>query len=129
MPRDRDLIWDTVCDKFGLDPKTKTECTRIGKVVSGLKTKIANEASIRVNCDKWGFLFPGATLTPEALVKHWDQLCSFATKPNFPGMPEKKIFDVDQQMRCLDLHGEEFLRQRCQNEGFECILDKSLKTS
>jgi len=127
-PKERDPIWDAICARFGLKPETPAECKRVGKIVSSLRTKTATEASIRVNCDKWHFAFPGATLTPDALVKHWDFLCNFQFSPSFPEMPKKKNFDIDQQMRCLDLYGEKFLRERCQNEGFECILDKSLKT-
>ena len=67
---------------------------------------------------------PGATLTPEAFIKHWDQLLAFTKTSGFPGMPVKKEFNRDQQIRCLEIHGEDFLRRRCQAEGFGCILDE-----
>lgn len=120
--------WDAICERFGLNPTTVTEQKRVGKVVAALDTKLATKSTIKVNCDKWNFMFPGATLTPEALVKWWDELCAFTFTPAFPEMPSQKEFDVDQQMRCLELRGENFLRQRCKNEGFECILDKTYET-
>lgn len=72
--RQRDVIWDKICDLFGLQPVTKTERSRIGKVVSNLKKKKATPEIIQERYGKWSDLYPDAHCTPEALFKHWDAL-------------------------------------------------------
>ena len=71
--RPKNAIWDAVCERFGLTPVLPAECTRIGKVVRDLTAKGATPAEVPIRCDNYRRHFDGAALTPEALVKHWDQ--------------------------------------------------------
>ncbi|MCK4625053.1 MAG: hypothetical protein KAV00_07070 [Phycisphaerae bacterium] len=73
-PRKRDLIWDKICEIFGLDPVTKLEKSRIGKIVSDLKLKKATPEEIRRRADNYKLHWPDAAFTPEALTKHWDTM-------------------------------------------------------
>jgi hypothetical protein len=72
--RPRDPIWDAVCSLFSLDPKTRDEHSRVGKIVRDLKAKNATpeESARRLANHKanWPNI---ALVTPESLVKHWDQ--------------------------------------------------------
>lgn len=70
----RNLIWDAICEIFGLDPVTKSETTRIGRVVRDLKLKKATPEEIRIRYQRYRSEWPKVSCTPEALLKHWDQL-------------------------------------------------------
>ena len=76
--RKPDPIWDTVCEIFGLNPQTRTEQSRVGKIVSDLKIKEATPDEIRTRLRRYRKEWPKMADTPEALVKHWDR---FAKEP------------------------------------------------
>lgn len=78
MPRQRDEIWDAVCEAFKLTPVTKRERTRVGGIVRDLKLKEATPADIVTRLARYRAEWPTITATPEALLKHWDL---FATAP------------------------------------------------
>lgn len=65
-------VWDWVCEAFGLEPKTRNERTRIGRVASDLKAKGATREGLRMRMDRYRQEWPKAACTPEAIAKHWD---------------------------------------------------------
>lgn len=74
-PREPDPIWDTLCETFGLKPVTKPECSRVGRLVRDLKAKSAAAVDIGIRAARWRRIHPEDKFnTPEALVKHWDEL-------------------------------------------------------
>lgn len=73
-PRERDGVWDALCEAFGLKPQTKTECSRVGKHVRDLKLKGATPDEVRVRLERYRRIWPNVAATPEALLKHWDTL-------------------------------------------------------
>lgn len=70
--RKPDPIWDAVVDVFNLNPVTKSDKTRIGKVVRDLKAKGATPELIVQACDRYRAKWPDVACTPEALLKHWE---------------------------------------------------------
>lgn len=74
--RPRDEIWDAVCDALGADPTNiaKANRSRYGRVVRDLKENGATPRDIAIRSEVYRRTWPGMTLTPEALLKHWDQL-------------------------------------------------------
>lgn len=72
-PRKRNPIWDVVVEIFKLDPVTKDEQRRVGKVVRDLKAKGADADSIRATFARYRVAWPSVECTPEALLKHWDR--------------------------------------------------------
>lgn len=71
--RMRDPIWDTLSQIFG-KPATRTEEQLRGKVVKELKAAAATPSEIGRRVRAWPVLFPGATITDAALIKHWTRL-------------------------------------------------------
>jgi len=76
--REPDIYWDSICGLFSFNPQTSSEKSRVGKIVRDLKLKIPDGISvhlhIRMRMNKYRSIYPGASLTPEALLKHWDSL-------------------------------------------------------
>ena len=82
--RKPNLIWDKICESFHLDPKTKSEKSRLGKISRDLKAKEATPERIDKIITAYAKVFPGATCTPEAIVKHWDTCKAYLTRPKEP---------------------------------------------
>jgi hypothetical protein len=75
--RQRDAIWDSVCSIFGLKPVTKSERSRVGKIVRDLKLKEATPEKIERAYQQHGYTWPKIQpITPESVTKHWDMLTS-----------------------------------------------------
>ena len=72
--RKPDPIWDATCQTFGLNPVTKSECNRVGGIVRDLKLKGATLENIKKTIIEYQRVFPKVAYTPEAILKHWDQL-------------------------------------------------------
>lgn len=73
--RARDPVWDAICDVFGLRPVTKTERTRVGKLRRDYAAKGATEQEMRRRLKHHQQTWPNVRpVTPESLIKHWDQL-------------------------------------------------------
>lgn len=72
--RKKDPIWDAACEVFALEPVTRPQQTRVGKVVAELKQLKATPEEIRQHAERyrrdWG---PDIECTPEAVLKHWDR--------------------------------------------------------
>lgn len=79
-PREQDLIWNSVCSIFHLNPQTKSEKSRVGKIVADLKIKNATAAEIQTRLTRYKKQWPNAAATPEALTKHWDTLTGSASE-------------------------------------------------
>lgn len=76
--REPDPIWDAVVALFKINPVTKSERTRVGRIVADLKLKNATPAEIGVRIGRYRKVWPTVSCTMEALVKHWD---AFAVDP------------------------------------------------
>lgn len=99
-PRKPDPIWDCLCDIFGLNPVTKSEQSRIGKIVRDLKLKSATIETMKTTVSNYKREWPGVTITPNALLRHWDQFKPKIRTRNKPTIlpevkPEDKISDTD----------------------------------
>jgi len=70
--RKPDEIWDALCAALKLQPTARRECKRIGGIVRDLKLKGATPAQIAQRAAEYRSRWPTMTLTPEALLKHWD---------------------------------------------------------
>ncbi|MBL1218686.1 MAG: helix-turn-helix domain-containing protein [Planctomycetes bacterium] len=68
----RNPIWDTVVRLFKLNPVTKSDHSRIGRVVHDLTSKRATPEEIEQRLERYRAKWPTMSATPEALVKHWD---------------------------------------------------------
>jgi hypothetical protein len=66
-------VWDCLSDLFG-EPTTKSQISLRGKTVASLREAGATPEEMVKRAKRWPLHFDGATLTPEALEKHWDVL-------------------------------------------------------
>lgn len=76
MPRERDLLWESLVETCGADSSemTKSERGRYNKALKELKEVGAKPEDIKLRAAKYRQKFPGADLTPTALVAHWSAL-------------------------------------------------------
>lgn len=72
--RARNPVWDCLCEVFGLQPVTKSEKTRLGRMVREFTEKGAIPEEIRLRGSRYRQRWAGAAFTPEALFKHWDTM-------------------------------------------------------
>jgi len=70
--RKRDPLWDAVVHHFGLRPVTKSEKSRVGRVVRELRAKGAEPDDVGRRIERYRAAWPNITCTLEALLKHWD---------------------------------------------------------
>ncbi|MEE9597951.1 MAG: hypothetical protein V3V96_14355 [Acidiferrobacterales bacterium] len=79
--RKRDLIWDAVCEVFALEPVTRPQEKRIGKVVAEFKQHKATAEEIRQHAERYRREWPKMSDTPEAVLKHWERFKGQAEQP------------------------------------------------
>jgi DNA-binding transcriptional ArsR family regulator len=72
-PRKRDEIWDALTTMFG-EATTRSEQTNRGKVVRSLKEAGATPAEMFARAKRWPRHYDSATLTENALERHWSTL-------------------------------------------------------
>lgn len=74
-PRAPNELFDCVCNCWGLNPKTRTQEKRVGKVVSEFKQLDATAAEVTRRWEAYRQKYPRVAETsgPEALLKHWDE--------------------------------------------------------
>lgn len=77
-------LWDAVVRAFKLNPVTRSERSRVGRIVRDLVAKGADPGDVERRLMRYRNAWPKAADTPEALLKHWDR---FAEPVG--------IFDVD----------------------------------
>jgi len=99
-PRKTDELWDTMLSVCGIDPTTLTRTARgqINKALKELREIGATPADLKAKAVAYRKTWPGMSLTPTALVKHWAQL---ATKTD----TKKRTCECGQP---LDRHDDEF---------------------
>jgi hypothetical protein len=71
--RPRNPLWDALTYVFG-EPTSPTAISKRGKVCRDLKAADATPDQVVARASAWPAHFDDATLTPEALEKHWDTL-------------------------------------------------------
>lgn len=73
-PRPRDPIWDALMAAVGCQPSTKSERGAWNAAVKQLREVEASAGDVEARCAEYRRRWPGATLSPAALVKHWSAL-------------------------------------------------------
>ena len=85
MSHKPDRAWDCICTTFGMNPQTPSERSRVGKLARDLRTKGATPrglwARLAAHRRKWPQVDP---VTPESVLKHWDQLSGPPPKTGYP---------------------------------------------
>jgi hypothetical protein len=71
--RPRDEIWDALTTMFG-EATTRSEQTNRGRVVRSLKEAGATPAEMFARAKRWPRHYDSATLTENALERHWSTL-------------------------------------------------------
>lgn len=71
--RKRDELWDSLVDEMG-EPDTKTERGRYNAAHKELRDISASPDDVRVRCRMYRRLWPGISLTPQALTGNWSLL-------------------------------------------------------
>lgn len=69
--------WDTTAEVFSLDPapKIRSHRTRLGQLARDFKALCPDDpGEIARRAARWHRHFPGATCTPDAVLKHWGAL-------------------------------------------------------
>lgn len=114
LNRNENPIWDAVVYVCGIDPKQLTGSARgqIGKAVKEIRESLTDVREIYDKADMWRILFPGATLTPTALAKHWPALTIEAVE---------RLTTTKQRDRALNEVREEEASER---KTFEFMLAK-----
>ena len=99
-PRKTDPLFDTMLAVCGIDPATLTRTARgaVNKALKELREIGATPADLEAKAAAYRKTWPGMSLTPTALVKHWAQL---ATKAD----TKKRTCECGQP---LDKHDDEF---------------------
>lgn len=72
---------------FGMSPATKSDWSRVGKLARDFGQKGMTLRSLKIRADLYRKEWPNITLTPEALLKHWDHF----------GEKERKILEAEQR--------------------------------
>jgi hypothetical protein len=75
----RNGIWEGIREVTGFEPKTDGDKSRMGKVVKDLRAKGAHPEDVPARATRYRQAWPKMTLTPEALVKHWDVFAAETT--------------------------------------------------
>lgn len=103
-PRPNDQLWNALCALFGLKPVTEKERTRVGGLVRDLGLKEALPDELPVRLARYRAKYPNAAETPEALLKHWDQMAQPTPQETaLRAAAEKNRQDSEQsQQRALD---------------------------
>ena len=72
-PRPRDDLWDALLGACGVKPDDVTNSMRgaYGKAVSELRAVGATPEEVRARARRYRSEWPNATLTPNALARHW----------------------------------------------------------
>jgi len=78
--RPRNVLWDKVCNLWGLNPVTPNEVSLMGKICRDLKLKEATPELIESKKKIYQTKFPEWACTPSAVVKNWDLLVVEKTK-------------------------------------------------
>lgn len=76
-------VWDAICELFSLNPVTRGDKSRVGKLRRDFKARLGDEnpregirRRMQAHRRKWPNIDP---ITPESVDKHWDQLVAAPT--------------------------------------------------
>jgi len=90
-PKPRDPIWDAVADSWYGGTVIADECAAVGKIVRGFKQHNATADEIRKRKEQWPRIFPQATCTARATLKHWHLLQpQTLADPRYANVPPRK---------------------------------------
>ena len=86
-----DALFDWIQKKWFPSGVSKTDASRIGKLVRDLKVKHATVAMLERAHKNYRQVWPQMPDTPEAVVKHWDRMIAETqlTPTVIPGQPSK----------------------------------------
>lgn len=96
-------VWDMICKIWNMDPVTKSDKSRLGKLSRDftLKLKGANSENIKSLKEIFENEWKGTECTPEALLKHWDRF-----KPVVQKKPEYQEPEAPMRIvRVINPHG------------------------
>jgi hypothetical protein len=98
-PRKPDLVWEAMLEVCGIDPADLTGTARgaANKAAAELRGVNATPAQVKLRARAWAQRFDGATLTPNALARHWAQLAPNAAPG--PGPPNATITSAERDRR------------------------------
>lgn len=96
-PRERDEMWDSVVANFPIKPNTKSDCTRIGKLVRDLKLKHAIPSEIPARIGAYQARYKNIPVTPEGVLKHWDSLATGSVPNSAPTAAQVAQLDRDRK--------------------------------
>jgi hypothetical protein len=90
-----DDVWDALaaCVGWQPEPKDVAAARLFGKVVADLVRLGATPQQMRERASKYRATYPGAALTPTALVKHWSAMAAPTNPPAFAGTAPGRSWD------------------------------------
>jgi len=86
--RPGDALWGAVCELFGLKPVTKSDRSRIGRIVRDLAMKGGTPDELRSRVARYRAEWPRCECTPESLCKHWDRFATERKPAGHAGRPD-----------------------------------------
>jgi hypothetical protein len=92
-PRPRNLLWDAVCETFKLDPKTRAQCTRVGKRAKEFGELGATLEEIQTRAQRHRTTWPDCECSPESLLKWWDKFGK-PVRPDWMPEPKKGVDEL-----------------------------------
>lgn len=115
---DSDSLHDWLAARWFPSGVAESDFSRLFGLVSDLTAKRATTAQCETVCERFESKWPNATLTPEAMVKHWDTFLRepVAARTVTPGVnrqedvERKRIFDALRWSRELDDDERERIR-------------------
>ena len=82
-------ILGEIIDFFSMSPATSSDWSRVGKLARDYGKKGMTFQSLKIRADLYRKEWPNITLTPEALLKHWDHF----------GEKERVIIEAEKRKR------------------------------
>jgi len=80
-PRPRNLIWDALCTLFSLEPVTKADRSRVGRLSLYFAQKGATPNELAIRLVRYREEWPDMADTPEALLKQWERFANPKVQP------------------------------------------------
>lgn len=105
--------WDTTAEVFSLDPapKIKSHRTRLGQLARDFKALCPDDpGEIARRAARWHRHFPGATCTPDAVLKHWGALGKEPDRVQAQADPALAAAEAYHRRRRAELAAEENAR-------------------
>lgn len=103
-PRPRDLVFETVAEVCGIDWRndlTPSARGQLARAVRDLKLVGAEPDEIRARSENYRRTYPGISLTPTALTKHWPQLA----RAPLPEQPKDRFVEMAERFQEIQERG------------------------